>query len=76
VEKTADQMGSIKSGFGEVTGTDFVRLETIGSSYLRFIYLQKFEKSALRWIITFYNPAGKWLVHGVAWDSSVDSLFE
>jgi len=76
IDQTVEQMGGIKGNFGAVTGTDFVRAETIGSSYLRFIYLQKFEKSALRWRITFYNPSGNWLVHGVSWDDSVDSLFK
>jgi len=76
VDSTVTQMKVQKKTFGAVTGTEFIRAEKIGNSFLRLTYLQKFEKSAFRWRITFYNSSDKWLVNAVSWDHSLDPLFE
>ncbi|MEM0967435.1 MAG: hypothetical protein AAGJ81_14910 [Verrucomicrobiota bacterium] len=76
VEQTNEQMGSVKNRFGAIVGTEYIRTEKVGDSLLRLIYLQKFEKSSLRWSITFYNPSGEWLVNSVSWDDKVGTLFE
>jgi len=76
VDSTVTQMNAHKKTFGAVTGTEFIRAEKIGNSFLRLTYLQKFEKSAFRWRITFYNSSDKWLVNAVSWDHSLDPLFE
>ncbi len=76
IDTTVTQMNTHKNTLGAVTGTEFIRAEKIGNSFLRLTYLQKFEHSAFRWRITFYNASDKWLVNAVSWDHSLDSLYE
>jgi hypothetical protein len=39
---------------------EFIRKEMIGASLVRFIYLEKLERSAVVWKLVFYRTAGVW----------------
>lgn len=72
---TKNQLLSTKGRFGDVIETEFIRSDKIGKSYIRYIYIQKFEKHATRWQIVFYKPKESWLVNSVIWDDQTHELF-
>ena len=39
---------------------EFIRKETIGASLVRFVYLEKLERSAVVWKLVFYRAGGVW----------------
>lgn len=80
IDGLANQMNTqwpmIQQRFGKSIGTEFVKESRAGESFLRYTYLQKFERHAVRWTFVFYKPADHWLVNAVAWDDGVLQLFE
>lgn len=74
--QTKSQLTMVASRFGSVTGTEFIRSDEIGESYRRFIYIQKFERHATRWMIVFYKPREEWVVNAVYWDDKTTALFD
>ena len=75
-ETTAEQIGMLEDQIGKLKGYEFVESETLGS----FGYLEKFvikyEQSALRLYIIFYNGGNGWMVNSVFWDDSWDVFFK
>ncbi|MFK3860646.1 hypothetical protein [Pseudoalteromonas rhizosphaerae] len=62
--------------FGEATGTDFIKTEKIGSSFIRYYYLHKFNNHAIYWQITFYKPESEWKVNNLLYLDTLDPLYE
>jgi hypothetical protein len=63
--------------FGKPLGeVEFVREEFVGNSLLRLIYLEKFERNAIVWRLTYYRPNGQWFLHTLSWDDKPQDLFE
>lgn len=80
IDGLANQMNTqwpmIQQRFGKSLATEFVNERTIGESFIRYTYLQKFERHAVRWTFVFYKPKEGWLVNSVSWDDGVSQLFE
>lgn len=74
--QTTTQWPIVRQRFGTTIGTEFVRQVEGGSSFARFIYLQKFQNHAIRWVFTFYKPKERWIVNGVSFDDQVQLLFQ
>ena len=66
----------IDQRFGEATSTDFIKTEKIGSSFVRYYYLHKFNNHAIYWQITFYKPLNEWKVNNLKYLDSLDILYE
>jgi len=66
----------IEARFGKPLGYELVSTERIGTSFVRFIYLQKFEKHALRWEFTYYRPKDGWLANSFKFDDQLDWLYD
>ena len=62
--------------FGEATGTDFIKTEKIGSSFIRYYYLHKFNNHAIYWQITFYKPESEGKVNNLLYLDTLDPLYE
>ncbi len=73
---TNTQWPLVKQRFGVSIGTEFIQEETAGDSLARFIYLQKFENHAIRWIFRLYKPRDKWVINGVSFDDQIENLFK
>jgi len=39
---------------------EFIRKETVGASLVRFVYLEKLERTAVVWKLAFYRSSGVW----------------
>jgi hypothetical protein len=76
VGQTLNQWPIVQQRFGTAVSTEFVSEASVGDSFVRYIYLHKFQNHALRWIFTFYRASDAWVVNGVSFDDQIDLLFE
>ena len=74
--QTNIQWPSLKQRFGVSIAAEFVTESKVGDSLARFVYLQKFQNTAIRWIFTFYKPKDHWIINSVSFDDRVGLLFE
>ena len=73
--QTSLQWPVVRQRFGPSVGTEFVKQLDGGPSFARFIYLQKFQNHAIRWVFTFYKPKDRWVINAVSFDDQVNLLF-
>lgn len=74
--QTNMQWPMVKQRFGTSMATEFVKEIKGGESLARFVYLQKFQNHAIRWVFTFYKPKDRWIINAVSFDDRVELLFE
>jgi hypothetical protein len=74
--QTNTQWPMVKQRFGTSIATEFVKENKAGESLARFIYLQKFQNHAIRWVFIFYKPNDRWIINSVSFDDRLDLLFE
>ena len=72
-------LASIGSNLGAPLGeADLVRVEPLGRSLARLVYVVKFDKHVVAWRLTYYRPAVEWKLHAVTFDVDpqvVEKLF-
>lgn len=76
VNQIQTQWPIVDQRFGQAIGEEFVREERIGSSFVRYYYLHKFQNHSIYWNIAFYKPKDTWVVNGVQFLDSLDILYE
>ena len=80
IDGLANQMKTqwpmVQQRFGKSLATEFINERRVGQSFIRYTYLQKFERHAIRWTFSFYRPADGWVVNAVSWDDGVSELYE
>jgi hypothetical protein len=64
------------SRFGKVVGVEFLGKEQIGNSFVRFSYLEKFERHGVLWALDFYSCDAKWKVNNIIITDEVYRLFK
>ena len=75
INQTEMQWSMIEKRFGTSIAVDFVREEKVSDVFIRYLFVQKFENHAIRWVISFYKPKETWKVNKVIWDDQIDSLY-
>lgn len=75
LDKTVKQLATISVQYGRPAGYELVKEEMVGTSLVKYTYLQKFEKNALRWSLLFYGPGNRWQINNLNWDSKIRKLF-
>ena len=73
---TAEQIPMLEEQFGKVVGYEFVSSEELGTFGYLEQYVIKYEQSALRFYIIFYNSGSGWLVNSLYWDDGWDNFFK
>jgi hypothetical protein len=73
---TAEQLPMLEDSYGKLMGYEFVGSETLGTSGHLENFIIKYEQSALRFYIVFYNGGTGWIVNSLSWDDSWDLLFK
>lgn len=76
INQTNIQWPMVKQRFGKSVGIELVKEYKIGTSFIRYVYLHKFENHAIKWVFTFFKPKNVWVVNAVSFDDSIDVLFE
>lgn len=75
INQTEMQWTMIDQRFGQPISVEFVREEKIAQSFIKYLFIQKFENHAIRWEIIFYKPQSRWKVNNVKWDDQIKLLF-
>jgi len=73
--QTTTQLASVSGRFGSSIGSDFIKTQEAGSSFIQHTYAIKFEKHALRYVCLFYKPKQNWVVNSVYWDDKTPLFF-
>ena len=76
IKKIEMQWPIIDKRFGQAVGSELVKEQNIGDSFIRYYYLHKFQKHSIYWKITFYKPENKWVVNGVSFKDNLDILYK
>ena len=66
----------VKQRFGKATGKELVQTKRIGKSFIRHIYLHKFENHSIYWQIDFYKPRDQWKINTLVFLDTLDTLYE
>lgn len=75
IEQAKLRMPALQARFGKPLGTEFVAERGLGKSLYQILYLEKFEKHALRWRFVFYNANGSWMLDALNFDDKIQLLF-
>lgn len=75
VAQFASQQSTLALRFGKPTGHEYIRDQQIGTSLLRFQYIAKFERSAMRWVFVFYRAESGWVLTDFKFDGNTSALF-
>jgi len=74
-DQLATQAPMIKKRFGKSIGSEFIKVDKVGKSLMRVLYIQKFEKHIMRWVFYFYRPGEGWILNTFTTDDSIKQLF-
>jgi len=72
---TKEQRKLVKERFGQALSVEFIRTEEVGTSLVRHTFIEKFERHALRWQLSFYKPSNHWIVNTIYWDDKVSDVY-
>jgi hypothetical protein len=61
--------------FGKSVGKEFIREDMVGGSLVRLIFIQKFEKTVVRWLFFYYKSPSGWVLNTFTYDDSFQLLF-
>lgn len=71
------QRTSLALRYGKPLGAvEFLARETVGQSFVRYVYLEKLERHAYIWRLTFYRGPKEWLVTEINCDDKPQYLFK
>ena len=75
VAQTTQQRNLLANRLGKSLGFTLVRREVAAETFLRLVYVERFENTGLRWMFTFYKVKDVWKFNGFAWDEEIAKLF-
>jgi hypothetical protein len=76
-ESLKKQRQSLAPRYGKSLGAvEFIARETVGQSFVRYVFLEKLEKHAYVWRLTFYRGVKEWLLSDVNCDDKPLYLFK
>jgi len=76
-ESLKKQRVSLASRYGKSLGAvEFISRDTVGQSFVRYVFLEKLERHAYVWRLTFYRGPKEWLVSDVNCDDKPQFLFK
>lgn len=61
---------------GKSIGKEFIGMQRISESFLRYRYLHKFENNAIYWQIDYYKARDLWRMHNIVFHENLDPLYE
>ncbi|HEX9445421.1 MAG TPA: hypothetical protein VGA73_14965 [Candidatus Binatia bacterium] len=75
LEQAKLQLPLLQGRFGKSLGAEFINERAVGRSLFQIVYLQKFEKHAMRWRFLFYGVNGKWSLNAINSDDKIHLWF-
>ncbi len=73
--QAVQQSPMMAARFGQVIGYEFIKEERIGESLARYVYIQRFEKHAMRWMFYLYQGKTGWVINSFRFDDKWPDLF-
>lgn len=75
VGQSALQLPVITQRFGGPLGQEFISEAKVGDSLVKLIYLQKYERHAMRWNFYLYKGGSGWVINTFNFDDRIHELF-
>jgi hypothetical protein len=75
VSQASRVIESVRPDYGKIIGYQMIQEKNVHNAVLRYTYLLKFEKHALRWMFYFYNSDDEWLFNEFNVDNKLKELF-
>ena len=69
------QLPALTIRFGNVLGQEFVQESRVGQSLVRYTYIQRFDKHAMRWVFYGYHGKDGWFIDTFRFDDQIQTLF-
>ena len=66
----------MKERFGPSIGFFFLEQDALGDAVMRFVYVEKFERHAIRWLFVVYKPRDQWIVNAVSFDDKLSEHYK
>lgn len=76
LNKINQQWPMVKQRFGSTTSMELVQTKRIGISFIRYIYLHKFENHAIYWQLDYYKPINEWKINQITFLDTLNTLYE
>jgi hypothetical protein len=65
----------INENYGKKIEIEYIRTENIGKSLIKYIYIAKMEKYALRFETVLYHSVNGWMIISFSYDDKINELF-
>lgn len=75
IEQAQSQAPVMASRFGAVLGHELIAEQRVGTSFVRRVYLQRFERHAIVWRIIYYRGADGWYVNNLNFSDETEDMF-
>ena len=75
VGQAALQLPAIAQRFGKSLSQESISESKVGESLVRLVYLQKFERHAMRWRFYLYKGSAGWVINTFNFDDRIHELF-
>lgn len=76
VGQAAIQMPLITSRFGATLGQEFIKQVTVGDSLAELVYIQRFDRHAMRWQFYLYRGKDGWVINTFRFDDRWPELLD
>jgi hypothetical protein len=73
---TEQLLDDVRPSYGRVIGMELIDTKMLGTSFVRYDYLLKFERNALHCRAVYYRPGNVWLPVQLYFNSNLGSLFD
>ena len=71
----AMQAPMFENRFGKTLSSEYISTEKVGSSLIKILYIQKFERHIMYWNFYFYKPKNEWVLNTFRSNDSLELLF-
>lgn len=69
------QFPVVTQRFGGHLGYEFLREDRVGENLVRYTYIQRFDKHAMRWIFYTYRGKEGWVINTFLFDDKLQAVF-
>jgi hypothetical protein len=69
------QLPAVAQRFGKPVGSEFIKESKVGDSFVRLLYLSKYEKHAMRWNFYLYKTPQGWVINTFNFDDKIHEMF-
>lgn len=76
IERLKERFNTSRKLLGNYYGEEIVKIETAGDSFIRYIYMLKYERQPVKLEILLYKPNDKWVLYTMQFRDNIYEDFE